>query len=191
MIGLLVFLMLHASQAQHFLFPEDYVFLERSSLDDTTPCVPLKRCKSLLRLWNSRYVRQSTAEAIKALEDAHCGFSGGSTIPLFRCPEEIKANGRKMVIADRTRSMNDACAGTLKLFVGGDPEPDVVTRENIEKLNVKASRVVVTGNCCWRLYTAKHFHGRSLSVRFDSVHNNVGIVKSLRKIPEAECPKFS
>ena len=74
------------------------------------------------------------------------------------------------------------------LFIENDPEPDVVTRESINRLRVEASRVVVTGSCCWRLHSSKMFRGRSVSIRPGGSHAGNWTVKSIKKLEE--CPEI-
>ena len=127
----------------------------------------------------------NTLEALGALERAHCGFLGLSHIPLFRCPEDPINEIRRQVITDGGFD-TPACAGTVKLFGNGDAEPEVVARDSISKVKVVVERVVVVGNCCWRLHRNKRFRGRSLTVRPGATHTGIGNVKSIKKLKE--CP---
>eukprot|EP00092_Neocalanus_flemingeri_P002837 GFUD01003035.1.p1 GENE.GFUD01003035.1~~GFUD01003035.1.p1 ORF type:complete len:205 (-),score=52.87 GFUD01003035.1:590-1204(-) len=180
------------TSAQSFQFPDEYQNSvsesARSSSQLQSSCVTLERCGSLMRMWESRYIMMNTLEALGALERAQCGFLGSSDTPLFRCPEEPLDGIRRMVISTGgVSSMSTpACAGTVKLFADDDPEPDVVARESRRKVKVVVDRVVVTGNCCWRLCTSKSFRGRSLTVRPGATHADIGTIKSIKKLDE--CP---
>lgn len=178
------------TSAQRFIFPDDFSLSARSSQQQLS-CVTLEKCGSLMQMWESRFTKMNTLEAIGALERAHCGFLGVSDLPLFRCPDEPES-GIREVINDvghiKTPGLNAPCAGTLKLFVDNDPEPDVVTRESISMLRVVGSRVVVTGNCCWRLYYSRLFRGQSLSLGPGATQVGVGMVKSIKKLEE--CPEI-
>ena len=177
------------TSAQRFIFPDDFSLSARSSQQQLS-CVTLEQCGSLMRMWESGFTKMNTLEAIGALERAHCGFLGVSDLPLFRCPDEPD-RGIREVINDvghiTTPGLNAPCAGTLKLFVDNDPEPDVVTRESINMVRVVASRVVVTGNCCWRLYSNRLLKRQSLNLRPGDTHAGVGMVKSTKKLEE--CPE--
>jgi len=179
------------TSSQRFIFPDDFSLSARSSLQQQSACVTLEQCGSLMRMWESRFTKMNTLEAIGALERAHCGFLGVSDLPLFRCPDEPES-GIREVISDvslrKNPGLNSLCAGTLKLFVDNDPEPDVVTRESINMLSMVGSRVVVTGNCCWRLYYSRLFRGRSVSLGPGATQLGVGRVKSIKKLDD--CPEL-
>lgn len=137
-----------------------------------------------MQMWDSRYVMMNTLEVLWSLEKVHCGFLGFSDTPLFRCPEDPQNLKRRMMIGDN--GFDVSCSGTVKLLKTDDPVPQVVAHESIEKMKMVVDRVIVTGNCCWRLHTKKLFHGKSLSVQPGATHNDIGTVKSIEKLEE--CP---
>ena len=167
------------NSAQHFLFPEESSLSSRSSLQQKKSCVTLQQCGSLLKMWQSRYIRMNTLKAIGALEQAHCGFVGVSNIPLFDCPRKMIPSGSQF---DTTSNQIDPCAGTLKLFVNNDPEPDVVTRSSVQRLRLDVSRVVVTGSCCWELNSSELFQGDSVIIRPSGSQQGSWSVKSIKKL---------
>jgi len=56
------------------------VFPEQEGED---PCVELSHCTCLQRTWELRYVFGDVAAAVRALQNARCGFRG--TTPLYKC----------------------------------------------------------------------------------------------------------
>eukprot|EP00092_Neocalanus_flemingeri_P028504 GFUD01030955.1.p1 GENE.GFUD01030955.1~~GFUD01030955.1.p1 ORF type:complete len:198 (-),score=42.88 GFUD01030955.1:62-655(-) len=180
-----LFLIISLTSAHPFMFPDEYQNSLSTRSSRQSSCVTLERCDTLMRMWNSRHVMMNALEALGALERAQCGFLGSSDTPLFRCPEEPLTGIRRLVVGDGEISPLD-CAGTVKLFTDDDAEPAEVATESNNQLKVEADRVVVTGNCCWRLYARKLFRGRSLGVRPGAAHAGIGTIKSIEKLEE--CP---
>merc|ERR1712142_773918 len=166
-----------------FKFPLEY----KLSLtpQNETSCVALENCASLKNMWETRHIMMNSLEVLLSLERAYCGFLGFSDIPTFKCPEENKKPMRRSFIGEGVEFV-EPCSGAIKLFADGNTDPQEVVYDTINKMKITVGRVLVTGNCCWRLYNKKMFHGRSLTVRAGATHSGIGSVKSLEKLEE--CP---
>ena len=167
-----------------FKFPPDYQISLTPQNQDS--CVVLDRCKSLEQMWKTRHVMMNSLEVLLYLEEAFCGFLGYSDTPIFKCPEQPPPiNPRRTFVADGPGFV-EPCSGAVQLLAAGAPETQEAFYDSIEKMTIVADRVIVTGNCCWRLHNKRKFHGRSLTVRAGATHSGLGTVKSLKKLEE--CP---
>merc|ERR1719369_138868 len=167
------------------VFPDTPPNSDSSSPPDQSSCVPLHQCGPLNIMWESRYIRRNTIEALAALQSAHCGFSGSSHLPLFRCHEQPRNEISRHMITDGGFD-TPPCSGSVKLFNDEDAEPELVVTNSRSKVRVAMDRVVVEGNCCWRLHTKKRFRGRSLTVRAGASHATLETVRSIKKLEQ--CP---
>ena len=156
-----------------------------SQSQDQGSCVPLEQCGPLHIMWESRYIMMNTLEALGALQSAHCGFSSLSQDPVFRCPGQSTNGISRDVISDGGFRDPD-CSGSIKLFARNEAEPVLITMDSSNKLKVSVARVVVEGNCCWRLHRNRQFRGRSMTVRAGVTNPGIGTVKSIRKLER--CP---
>merc|ERR1719206_69934 len=169
-----------------FKFPPDYQISHPPQNQDS--CVVLESCKSLEQIWKTRHVMMNSLEVLLSLEEAFCGFLGYSDTPIFKCPEQPQSPPMGRFIADG-HGFVEPCSGAVQLLAAGAPETQEAFYDSIEKMMIVSDRVIVTGNCCWRLHSRKKFHGRSLIVRAGATHSGLGTlgtVKSLKKLEE--CP---
>ena len=123
------------------------------------------------------------------MEEAFCGFLGYSDTPIFKCPEQPQSSPAMRTVIAGGPEFVEPCSGAVQLLAAGAPETQEAFYESIEKMTIVADRVIVTGNCCWRLHNRKKFHGRSLIVRAGATYSGLGTlgtVKSLKKLEE--CP---
>ena len=167
------------------VFPENLHHSLPPASHDLSSCVPLEQCGPLHVMWESRYIMMNTMEALGALQSAHCGFSPSTHDPVFRCPGQSENGVSRHVISDGGFRTQD-CSGSIKLFARHEAEPELVTTESMNKVNVAVGRVIVEGNCCWRLHRNKRFRGRSMTIRAGVTNPGIGTVKSIRKLEH--CP---
>ena len=168
---------------QAFKFPIDYKI--SFSAQNKSSCVALENCGSLRRMWETRYTMMNSLEVLQSLEKSFCGFLGFSDTPIFRCPEPPENLVKRMFIGEGSE-VYEPCSGTVKLFVINNPEPQEVVHDDIAKMKMLVDRIIVTGNCCWRLHTKKMFRGRSLNVRAGATHNGIGTVKSVERLEDCQ-----
>merc|ERR1712179_94294 len=161
---------------QPFKFPPDYQ-ISRNPQNQTS-CVLLESCKSLDRKWKTRHVMMNSLEVLLTLEEAFCGFLGFSDTPIFKCPEQPQNRVRICFF--------EPCSGAVQFLAVGTIETEEAIYDSIEQMKMVVDRVIVTGNCCWRLHYKKKFHGRSLTVRAGATHSGIGTIKSVKKLEE--CP---
>merc|ERR1711862_93363 len=144
-----------------FKFPLEYKL--SFPPQNETSCVALENCPSLKNMWETLHVMMNSLEVLLSLEKAYCGFLGFSDIPTFKCPEQTKKKSLPRSFIGEGAEFVEPCAGAIELFADGNNDPQEVVYDTINKMKMTVERVLVTGNCCWRLYNKKMFHGRSLT----------------------------
>ena len=179
------FILLARLAIADIVFPENLDNSLSPTSHDQSSCVPLEQCGPLHVMWESRYIMMNTLEALGALQSAHCGFSPSTHEPIFRCPGQSPNGWSRDVISDGGFRTPD-CSGSIKLFARHEAEPELVATDSMNKVKVAVARVVVEGNCCWRLHSNKRFRGRSMTIRAGVTSPGIGTVKSIRKLER--CP---
>jgi len=100
------------------------------------PCVELRHCTCLHRMWELRFVSEDVAAAVRALQRAHCGFRDGDaagTTPLFKCRSD-QVNTPSTAVPDTEwelipivddNSLDSSVSGSVDSSVSGSVDSGV------------------------------------------------------------------